>query len=313
MNDAAFTQYRGHYEKPIKPRRLGPGSVIGIAAPAGSFERKDLEKGVFALRSMGFEVVVPDDIFLAERYFAGNDAQRCESIHRLFADPGIDAVMCARGGYGSLRILPLVDFTLIGDHPKVIIGFSDITALLSAISMRCGLAVFHGPVLTTLGEASERTVAGLLEAVACDRPLKIRSQSARAWRPGIASGTLGGGNLTTLCHLLGTPFAPCFREHIVFLEDRGEAPYRIDRMLTHLKTAGCFEGVEGLVLGSFQDCGDPAELKKIVEDVFEKTEFPILSGMEAGHTDPNRTRPLGIRMELDTERQSLTFECPTEA
>lgn len=313
MYTAEFTRCRCLHEKPIKPRRLGPGSVIGIAAPAGAFDRKELEKGVSGLRAMGFEVVVPDDICLAERYFAGTDAQRCESLHRIFAEPAIDAVMCARGGYGSLRILPLLDYALIGDHPKVIIGFSDITALLSAISMRCGLVVFHGPVLTTLGEASERTRAGLLEAVASDRPLRIRSQNASAWRPGTASGMLGGGNLTTLCHLLGTPFAPCFHEHIVFLEDRGEAPYRIDRMLTHLKIAGCFDGVKGLVLGSFQDCGDPAELMNIVEDVFQETEFPILSGMEAGHTDPNLTIPLGIRTELDTESRSLTFECPTEA
>jgi muramoyltetrapeptide carboxypeptidase len=312
MRAAAPTRGRIVHRKAIKPHRLGPGSVIGIAAPAGSFEREALEKGVYALRALGFEVVIPDDLYAAERYLAGADAHRCEVIHRLFADPGIDAVMCARGGYGSLRILPLLDYALIGAHPKVLIGFSDITALLAAVSMRCGLVVFHGPVVTTLGEASGRTLAGLREAVASDRPVRVRTENASVLRPGTASGPLGGGNLTTLCHLLGSPFAPRFRKRIVFLEDRGEAPYRIDRMLVHMKIAGCFDGIEGLVLGSFQDCGTSAEIEEIVEDVFQGTEFPILAGVDAGHADPNLTLPLGVRAELDTERRSLTVECATK-
>jgi muramoyltetrapeptide carboxypeptidase len=312
MRIAASTRGRMIRRKAIKPLRLNPGSVIGIAAPAGSYAAEDLEKGVHVLRAMDFEVVVPDDLCVADRYLAGTDAHRVEVIHRLFADPGIDAVMCARGGYGSLRILPLLDYALLGAHPKVLIGFSDITALLAAVSKRCGLVVFHGPVMTTLGTASERTLAGLREAVACDRPVRVHAESARVLRAGTASGPLSGGNLTTLCHVLGTPFAPGFRQRIVFLEDRGEAPYRIDRMLVHMKAAGCFDGVEGLVLGTFQDCGTPAEIWEIVEDVFQGTEFPILAGVEAGHAEPNLTLPMGVRTRLDTENRLLTFECPTE-
>ena len=299
-------------KRALKPPRLGPGSVIGIAAPAGPFEPATLDRGVEVLRAMDFEVVVPDGLFDANGYLAGTDAHRADLLNRLFADPGIDAVMCARGGYGSLRILPLLDYARMAAQPKALIGFSDITALLTAVFSRCGLVTFHGPVVTTLADASKRTLAGLRAAVASDRPLTVRSEGATALRTGSASGPVCGGNLTTLCHLLGTPFAPRFRSRIVFLEDRGEAPYRVDRMLVHMRTAGCFEGIKGLVLGSFDDCGTPAEIQKIVTDVFQGAQFPILAGVEAGHTEPNLTLPLGVRAALDAGRRTLEFECATE-
>ena len=299
-------------KRTLKPPRLGPGSVIGIAAPAGPFEPATLDRGVEVLRAMDFEVVVPDGLFDANGYLAGTDAHRADVLNRLFADPGIDAVMCARGGYGSLRILPLLDYARMAAQPKALIGFSDITALLTAVFSRCGLVTFHGPVVTTLADASKRTLAGLRAAVASDRPLTVRSEGATALRTGSASGPVCGGNLTTLCHLLGTPFAPRFRSRIVFLEDRGEAPYRVDRMLVHMRTAGCFEGIKGLVLGSFDDCGTPAEIQKIVTDVFQGAQFPILAGVEAGHTEPNLTLPLGVRAALDAGRRTLEFECATE-
>jgi muramoyltetrapeptide carboxypeptidase len=299
-------------KRPIKPPRLGPGSVIGIAAPAGPFEPEALNRGVEVLRAMDFEVVVPDDLFAAEGYLAGTDAHRAQSLNRLFADPGIDAVMCARGGYGSLRILPLLDYAGMAARPKALIGFSDITALLTAVSARCGLITFHGPVVTTLAGAAEETLAGLRAAVASDRPVRVRSEGISALRPGAAAGPLVGGNLTTLCHLLGTPYAPRFRNRIVFLEDRGEAPYRIDRMLTHLRTAGGFDGAKGLALGSFDGCGSPDEILAIVADLFQGAPFPILSGVQAGHSEPNLTLPLGVRAVIDTRRRTLEFECPTQ-
>lgn len=298
-------------KKPLKPLRLGPGSVIGIAAPAGPFEPERLSRGVEVLRAMGFEVLVPDGLLAARGYLAGSDAHRAELLNRLFADPGIDAVMCARGGYGSLRILPLLDYAHLAASPKVLIGFSDITALLAAVSARCRLVVFHGPVVTTLADASDRTVGGLLEAVASDRPVVVRSEGAVALRPGSASGAVCGGNLTTLCHLLGTPFAPRFRNRILFLEDRGEAPYRIDRMLVHMRAAGCFDGIKGVVLGTFEGCGRPEEILEIVADVMRGIEAPILAGLESGHGEPNLTLPLGARAVLDAGRRTLAFECAT--
>jgi muramoyltetrapeptide carboxypeptidase len=312
MGAAAPGSARAARKKAFKPPRLGPGSVIGIAAPAGAFTLATFNRGVEVLRAMDFEVVVSDDLFATNGYLAGTDAHRADVLNRLFADPGIDAVMCARGGYGSLRILPLLDYARMAAQPKVFVGFSDITALLTAVSSRCGLITFHGPVVTTLADASEKTVEGLWEAVASDRPVTVRSEGAMALRTGSASGPACGGNLNTLCHLLGTPFAPRFRNRIVFLEDRGEAPYRVDRMLVHLRTAGCFDGIKGLVLGSFDDCGTPAEIQKIVTDVFQGAQFPILAGVEAGHTEPNLTLPLGVRAVLDAGRRTLEFECATE-
>jgi muramoyltetrapeptide carboxypeptidase len=311
MQTGVSTRGRIIKSKAVKPQRLGSGSVIGIAAPAGAFETGTLKAGTAVLRAMGFNVVIPEDICASERYLAGTDVHRAEVIHHLFADPGIDAVMCARGGYGSLRILPLLDYVLISNHPKVLIGFSDITALLTVVSMRCGMVVFHGPMVTSLGNASERTLAGLQEAVASHRPVWVSSDNGRVIRPGTAIGKLCGGNLTTLCHLLGTPFAPRFRKCIVFLEDCGEAPYRIDRMLVHMKAAGCFNAVSGLVLGSFQNCGTSEEIAEIVEDVFQETVFPILAGLDVGHTDPNLTLPFGVHAKLDTECRSLICECGT--
>jgi muramoyltetrapeptide carboxypeptidase len=260
---------------------------------------------------MEFRVRIPEGLCAARGYLAGTDAHRAAVFERLFCDPGVDAVMAARGGYGSLRILPRLDFARLAAHPKVLIGFSDVTALLAAMSSRCGLVTFHGPMVTTLADASEKTLRGLREAVASDRPLELTAETATALRPGVASGPVCGGNLNTLCHLLGTPFAPRFRGHIVFLEDRGEAPYRVDRMLMHMKTAGCFEGVKGLVLGSFADCGSPEEIKAIVAEIFHGSPFPILAGMEAGHSDPNLTLPLGVRAQLDTGARALRFECAT--
>lgn len=297
--------------KSFKPRRLGPGSVIGIAAPSGPFDPQTFERGLEVLRTMEFRVQIPEGLFARQGYLAGTDAHRAAVFESLFCDPGIDAVMAARGGYGCLRILPLLDFARLAAHSKVLIGFSDVTALLTAMGSRCGLVTFHGPMVTTLADASERTLHGLREAIASDRPLKLPSETAFALRPGAASGTVCGGNLNTLCHLVGTPFAPRFRNRIVFLEDRGEAPYRVDRMLMHMKTAGCFEGVKGLVLGSFTDCGSPEEITAVVEEIFHGAGFPILAGMEAGHSDPNLTLPLGVRAELDAEGRTLRFECAT--
>jgi muramoyltetrapeptide carboxypeptidase len=312
MRAAVAGSTRAVRKRALKPPRLGSGSVIGIAAPAGPFDRETLHQGAEVLRAMGFEVLFPEGLFAAQGFLAGTDAHRADILNRLFADPGIDAVICARGGYGSMRILSMIDYGRIVANPKVLVGFSDITALLTAVSTRCGLVVFHGPVVTTLANASERTVAGLREAVASDRPVTVRSDGAITLRPGTASGAVCGGNLTTLCHLLGTPFAPRFRDRIVFLEDRGEAPYRIDRLLVHMRTAGCFDGIKGLVLGSFDGCGTPGDILEIVEDVFQGAEFPILAGVEAGHTDPNLTLPLGVRAVLDAGRRALEFDCATE-
>jgi muramoyltetrapeptide carboxypeptidase len=291
--------------------RLKAGSVIGIAAPASPFDRDTFERGVRVLKEMGFEVVFREHLFAAEGYLAGADALRAAGFNRLLRDVDIDAIMCARGGYGSLRLLPRIDYRAAAARPKAVIGFSDATALLAALQVRCGLVCFHGPVLTTLADASERTRQALWQALAGKTPLVYRWQDGVALKPGRASGRLCGGNLTTLCHLTGTPFAPSCRNGILFLEDRGEAPYRIDRMLTQMKMAGFFNGVKGILLGAFADCGPPEEIRRIVLEVFGAPGLPILSCLEAGHCEPNLTLPLGAMALLDADDRSLSIEKPT--
>jgi len=295
-----------------KPRRLQPGAVIGIAAPASPFDWESFDRGVRVLRGMGFETVIPHGLSAAQGYLAGTDEHRSALLQGLFEDARVDAIICARGGYGSLRILPLLDYERIAAHPKVLIGFSDATALLSTITRRCGFATFHGPVATTLANGSESTLKALQSAIASDAPLIYRPPAAVTVRAGTARGVVIGGNLTTLSHLLGTPFQPSFRNRILFLEDRGETTYRIDRMLTQLKLAGCLEGIRGLVLGSFTDCGSLQEVIEIVNDRLADVVVPILAGLEAGHAEPNLTLPQGIKAVLDADRGSLTFECATE-
>jgi muramoyltetrapeptide carboxypeptidase len=296
--------------KPIRPPRLKPGDTIGFVAPASPFDSKIFLQGVRIVESMGFRTRVNDEIFEKTGYLAGSDVHRAQLINRLFKDPTINAIFCARGGFGSLRILPRVDYDLIRQNPKVFIGFSDITALLTAMITRSGLISFHGPVATTLAGASEMTCDALLAAVSSDMPLEVQPARGVVVQAGRAQGPLIGGNLTTLCHLLATPFETKFKNCILLLEDRGEAPYRVDRMLFQMKLAGCFDGIAGLVLGSFEDCGSLDAIYKIFQEHFEEIPVPILAGFDTGHGKQNLTIPLGIDAILDTDKQLLSFVEP---
>jgi muramoyltetrapeptide carboxypeptidase len=297
-------------QKPIRPPRLKPGDTIGFVAPASPFDPKIFLQGVRTLESMGFHTLVNDEIFEKTGYVAGNDVHRARLVNRLFKDTAINAIFCARGGFGSLRILPLLDYDLIRKNPKIFIGFSDITALLTAITTRSGLISFHGPVVTTLAGAAEMTCSALLGAVSSDMPLEIQPASGVVVQAGRAQGPLIGGNLTTLCHLLATPFETKFKNCILLIEDRGEALYRIDRMLFQMKLAGCFDGIAGLVLGSFEGCGSLDGIYKIFQEHFQDLPVPILAGFDTGHGKRNLTIPLGIDATLDTDRQILSFVEP---
>jgi len=184
---------------------------------------------------------------------------------------------------------------------------TNITALLAVLAERSGLATFHGPVVTSLADAPDETRQSLMQAVSADAHLEIKAARGTTINPGSASGIVGGGNLTTLCHLVGTPFAPNFSGKILFLEDRGEAPYRIDRMLVHMKLAGCFENLAGMVLGYFEDCGALNGIYHIVAEAFRDAPFPIFGGLDAGHGKHNRTLPFGIEATLDADGHSLSY------
>lgn len=291
----------------VKPPRLAPGDTIGIVAPASPFSQERFNKGVAVLESMGFRVSFDDDLFIKQEYLAGSDIHRADQVNRLFADREIKAIVCARGGFGAMRVLALLDYEAIKKHPKIFVGFSDISALLSVLDARCGLVAFHGPMVTTLADAGQETKEALLAALTSDVKLELIPANGRVINPGQASGPMAGGNLTTLCHLVGTPYAPSYSGKIVFFEDKGEAAYRIDRMLSQMKLAGCFEGLVGLVLGSFEDCGEFDEICRITAEMFKDAGIPVLAGFDIGHGKTNITIPLGIEATLDADRQRLMF------
>ncbi len=297
-------------EKPIRPARLKPGDTIGIVAPAGAFDREIFRQGLNILESMGFQTRVPDEVYDKSGYLAGSDVQRARLVDQLFKDPDVQAIVCARGGFGCLRMLPLVDFDIIRTHPKIFVGYSDVTALLAAIISRSGLVTFHGPMVTPLATAPEVTRRGLMAAIASNTPLEVAPNGGVVLKAGLAKGPVTGGNLATLCHLLGTPFEAEYKNHIVLLEDRGEAHYRIDRMLSQMKLAGCFDGIAGLMLGSFEDCGAMDGIYQIFKEHFKDFQIPILAGFDVGHGKQNMTIPFGTTATLDTDKQLLSFKQP---
>lgn len=297
-------------EKPvIKPPAIRPGDTIGIAAPASPFDQKAFEAGVAVVESMGYQVKISDHLFRRHGYLAGSDTERAELLMKLFADESVKAIFCARGGFGSMKLLPLLDFEAIRAKPKILVGFSDITALLIAIFNNCRMVTFHGPLVTTLKKDNGKSCSALIGAISSSTPLLLKSSEPVVLSPGQASGTLVGGNLTSLCHLVGTPYEPHLDGRLLFLEDQQEAPYRIDRMLSQLRLSGYLDGVAGVILGSFEACGSLEDVYAIVKEIFH-TRIPILGGFELGHGRHNLTVPIGLEAKMDTEDGSLRFAEP---
>jgi len=291
----------------IIPEPLREGDKVGIAAPAGPFEVEKFERGLAVIGEMGFVPVVDDDVHKRDRHMAGRDKHRAKHLNSLFARDEIRAIICARGGFGCLRVLPYLDYDLISENPKMLIGFSDVTALLTILSQRCGLAGIHGPVVTSLGFTDDESKVRYKQVLCGDGSVDIEPAKPVVINPGKASGILTGGNLATLCHLVGTEFAPDLSEKIVLLEDVNEAPYRIDRMLTQMRMAGCFDNAAGIVLGSFEDCGEEKEIVEVFEDIFEGFHGPILGGFNIGHGSTNLAVPVGVEVVVDTEEGMLKF------
>ncbi|MBS3809565.1 MAG: LD-carboxypeptidase [Desulfobacterales bacterium] len=292
------------------PVFLQPGDRVGIVAPASPFDRDRLNRGMEVLCQMGLEPVFTDRVFHKNRYFAGMHPERASDIHEFFENPDIRALWAVRGGYGSLRLLSELDYSAMAEAPKIFIGSSDITALLVTLYRRCRMVTFHGPMVTSLAEADADTIRGLNRVLFGFKPLKIEAVQGGVIQEGSASGPVIGGNLATLCHLLATPFEPDFSGCILFVEDTGEKPYRIDRMLTQMKLAGCFDSIKALIAGSFENCGPPEEVEKIFADLFAGSHFPVVTGFPAGHCMPNMTLPIGVMASLDSSSGSLTYHGP---
>jgi muramoyltetrapeptide carboxypeptidase len=287
--------------------RLKPGDCIGIVAPASPFEETDFYAGIRILENMGFRVKFPEGIFSRSGYLAGSDVDRAAQVNTAFADSAVQAIVCARGGYGSMQILPYLKYAAIRRHPKLLMGFSDITALLAALYLRSGMVSCHGPVVTTLMHAGPKTLESVFNILTLNAWPAIHLEKGVVLSPGKASGPVICGNLTTLCHLVGTPFQPKLNGHILILEDTGEKPYRIDRMLTQMKLAGLFNGLCGLGVGTFENCGEAQEFLEIIVRIFGPFHIPILAGFDIGHGSDNIAVPFGFKAVLDADQQMLTY------
>lgn len=297
-----------------RPKRLKQGDKVGIAAPAGSVDLKKLNKGLRILESMGFNPVLGKHIFAKDRYLAGTDEQRAMDLNDLFGDPEIKGIFCARGGYGTNRLLNYLDSSVIRRNPKVFVGSSDITLLLLFLLQQCSLVAFHGPMVAgNFGRFPMlKSKSQFSEILLGNRMGKrLVSKSASVFKPGVGKGRVIGGCLTLLCRSLGTPLEVKTRNKILLLEDVNEPLYKIDGMLYHLKQAGKFKGLRGIIFGEMVNCQSSRKngsFKEILSDVFSKSSFPILTNFPSGHGREMLTLPLGIEAKLDTESKSLEFK-----
>ncbi len=290
--------------KNLLPGRLFPGDTIGVISPAGPVFEAETSVGLSLIEARGFKIRLGRHLYQRKGYLAADDGSRLEDLHEMFTDTEVKAVLCARGGYGTMRLLGMLNFNFIRSHPKIIVGYSDITALLLSVWRETGLVGFHGPMIRDCAEKGTNQMDGLLDLLQ-GRSSPSMFLKGPVIREGAAEGLLVGGNLTMICHLAGTPFMPALDGCILFLEDRGEQLYRIDRMLTQLALGGQLKRIAGLVAGGFTDCGDISAIHKMFGEVTADSGVPVASGLPLGHGSDNIALPIGVRAELDACRLRL--------
>ena len=308
INDHLSSKQIGFPLIVTKPTKLKQGDKIGIIAPAGPVLRSELQNGIQLLESFGHEVVLSSHLFDKQGYLAGEDNARLEDIHTMFTDNSVKAVICARGGYGTLRILDRINYDILRENPKIFVGYSDITALLLALYRKTGLLTFHGPVLRELTQKSIGNLESFLNLVSSDRLLDMELAGGRSLKPGKATGTLMGGNLSLICHLLGSPYMPSMRGAVLFIEEKGEDLYRVDRLLTHLRLSGVLEETVGLIAGTFEGCGERVEIDRLLTDAVSDLDIPVLTGLPVGHGLINITLPIGLPATIDSETMTLKIQ-----
>ncbi len=306
----------------IKPRRLKQGDLVALITPGSYAPDAQIEKAVKNLEEMGFRVALGQNIRAKYGYVAGQDEQRLKDLHWAFSNPEVNAIWCARGGYGCTRLLPAINYDLIRQNPKVFIGYSDITALHLAFLQRSGLITFHGQVaqskltpytlehfLPVLMEGKARHVIALHTEYQEHEDQLYRFAPMRN---GVVRGELAGGNLTLLAAMAGTEFGLNAKGKLVFMEDIEEKPYRVDRMLTQLRQASQLDQAAGFALGIFAGCGPEADedslsLYDAVNDRLGSLNLPSAYGFSFGHVSHQCTLPQGIRAELDTVAKTITL------
>jgi muramoyltetrapeptide carboxypeptidase len=307
---------------------LHPGDTIALIAPASAPpDPKAVDHSVAALEEMGFKVKLGRNARKRWGFLAGKDLERAGDLMQMFTDRKVHGIICLRGGYGTPRLLPLLDYGAIRENPKVFIGFSDITALHCAFLKKSNLVSFHGPMVASHFIKKdyphfwrEKLLKLVTEPVAAGSICHgYTGKTVSILRRGTASGELIGGNLSLLCTLLGTPFQPSFRKKILFLEDVDENSYRMDRLLTHLLNAGVLQQVTGIAVGICDNCADPkaktaGEYRQTLEDVLRERllplKVPVVIGLPFGHIPYNAALPVGGRATLDAVKGDLILTSP---
>jgi muramoyltetrapeptide carboxypeptidase len=300
--------------QPVLPPPLKKGDTIGLIAPAGSIINKsNFREGLRILDEKGFTIKYNRHLINVKGYLAGTDQERADEFNRLWADPEVKALLAARGGYGSMRMLHLINMPQIRKNPKTLIGFSDLSVLLNAVTQKTGLVTYHGPVVTTLASINKGSLASFFTTLTDSSPPSIKTGTFKVLQNGKAKGVLFGGNLTTLVHTIGTSYEIPWDKAILFIEDTGEAPYRLDRLLTHLFQAGKLKKIKGLILGSFTDDkkNEDVRMRKTVEDrvleLLAGKDIPVWTNFPVGHGRRNLTLPVGVKVEMDASKNLLRF------
>ncbi|MBT4138405.1 MAG: LD-carboxypeptidase [Candidatus Latescibacteria bacterium] len=288
---------------PITPPKLHPKSTLGIVSPSGSFSSEHLQPALTYLRDRGFKVCEGQALYAQDRYLAGTDEERANDLNTMFANPEIDAIFVSRGGYGSARLLDGLDWEIIGQNPKPLIGLSDTTALQLGLFAKTGLVSYSGLALCSditpngIDPVTEKAVWNVL----CDQAFEP-VEGLKPIREGNFSGPLIGGCLSLVTSLVGTSYLPSVDNAIIFLEDVNEPPYRIDRMLNQLRMAGVFDTVSGVVFGQFMG-GEPDEIgegsaQNVLEDFADRVACPVYTNLPYGHQKSRRVMPVGLKGEV---------------
>ncbi len=293
----------------IKPLPLRRGAKIGVVAPSGAVRAESLGAGVEALVRAGFYVELADGIHERKGYLAGNPEIRANALKDFFQRPDIDAIFCARGGFGSIQLLPLLDAKTIRLHPKIFVGYSDASILVNWFLLECGIVAFHGPMVAMeMARGLQARADDFFWGTLCGEKKRWEIKVAEVIRSGTVEAEMVGGCLSVMVTTLGTPYEIVTAGRILFLEDVGERPYRIERMLTHLQMARKLTGIAGLVFGQFEDCEGEGDrgLTEIIQDLFRDAPYPVIAGLPAGHGGENLL-PFGVKMSLDTRAGTLSL------
>lgn len=303
----------------IKPKALKKGDTIGVIAPSSPESREKVDAAEKVLRNLGFNVKMGATCYGRYGYLSGSNEERARDINIMFNDKEVDGIICLRGGYGAAKMLHLIDYEVIRKNPKIFVGYSDITAIHTAINNKCKLVTFHGPMVVSdmAEELDKYSRDNFLRMVMEKKPFGLienpEGVSMKCLVPGKACGKIVGGNLSLLASTTGTPYEINTKDRILFMEDVGEEPYSVDRMLTQLLSAGKLQEAAGIVLGDWNNC-DPKKpeeslsLMQVFEDIILPLGKPTIYNLKAGHCTPKATLPFGIKASLYAENCELVIE-----